>query len=250
MQERRERKLKMKLKMKRIIPAGAVLVTFTIFSCICVFAATDYWGSSSSYSAGSYTARHASRYAQARTVINNDGSSNLPPGSMGVNPKAYSSSTGTLLESGGWEYTDGSSAGYDVPVDVSDYSGYMYSQGMTALWNGNGYTTKSTTASPSAKFKSSTRMNSSGETYGTAAKARSIEEEPDLILAEGVDGVEGYVRSSDLNANIAKSPQEAVKIMKNKSPRFIPLYKSDGKTVIGKFKITPPKAKDIKTITN
>ncbi|WP_053957475.1 hypothetical protein [Inediibacterium massiliense] len=82
-------------------------------------------------------------------------------------------------------------------------------------------------------------VNDAGQTYGSAAKATSIEEEPDLILAEGVGGVEGYVSSSDLNADIAKSPQEAVKIMKmkNKSSRFIPLYKWDGKTVIGIFKI-------------
>lgn len=231
--------------MKKILTSCTLILLLTVFSCISVFA-TEYWGSSSSYSAGSYSVRHASymsiesRYAQARTKISNT-SGNLPPGTLGVNPRAYDASTGVLLVSGGWTYSDDSFASMDVPVDVSGYSGYLYSRGMTALWNGSSYTTKSTTSSPNAKFKPSRtalQVNPSGQTFGSALNAECIQEEPELILAKGVDDIVGYVKNTDLNRSMAKSPQEAAKAVQTRGAYFIPLYKSDGKTVIGKFKIT------------
>lgn len=86
--------------------------------------------------------------------------------------------------------------------------------------------------------------NSNGQTYGSAALAETAEEEPDLILAQGIDGTQGYVKSADLNGDMPKSPEEAlVKQRANalryrNGERMIPLYASDGKTVIGKFRIS------------
>lgn len=223
--------------------------------------ATEYWGSSTSYTAGSYSVRHASymdvtsTWMAARTIINSASGAALPPGTIGVYPRGYHSN-GALAEAGEWSYTDIRATGFDCPIYLYDIPGYLYSKGMTALWNGDSYTTKSTTASPNAEAQSSVsimkvQVNSSGQTFGTTINATSIEDEPDLILAEGVDGNQGYVKSSDLNADMPKSPEEAVKMMKSKSlneARFIPLYDSEGKTVIGKFKITSSDKKDIKTI--
>jgi hypothetical protein len=94
-------------------------------------------------------------------------------------------------------------------------------------------------------------VNENGLTYGSAADAISIETEPDLISAVGVDGVEGYVYSKDLQGEMPKTPEEAVTITKaleeklsTANPnepviiRTIPLYDVDGKTVIGEFAIT------------
>ncbi|MDK9711400.1 hypothetical protein [Acidaminobacter sp.] len=108
--------------------------------------------------------------------------------------------------------------------NFSDYSAGLYS------------------ASPNAQFKSPSRsiqINAAGETFGSSAYAESLEDEPDLVLAEGVGGMVGYVKSSDLNSGAAKSPEEAAKSTIDKNTRFIPLYESDGKTVIGRFKIAP-----------
>lgn len=88
-------------------------------------------------------------------------------------------------------------------------------------------------------------INANGQTYGSDLLANSIEDEPDLIAATGVGGIEGYVKSVDLNGKMPKNPEEAAKIQeensKRKEPREIPLYKSDGETVIGKFRMSIPK---------
>lgn len=224
--------------------------------------ATEYWGSFTSYSAGDYSAKHASYMdvildsISARTKIQSESGSSLPPGTMGVYPRGYFTD-GTLAKAGSWSYTSISAVGFDCPVHLDDFSEYLYSKGMSALWNGDGYTTKSTTSSPNAKKNLSSspimsiQVNTSGQTFGSAANSTSIEDEPDLILAEGIGGVRGYVKSSDLNGEMPKSPEEAVKMMQTKNSnqsKFIPLYDSEGKAVIGQFKITPPDKNDIETI--
>ncbi|NYB73533.1 peptidase M56 BlaR1 [Sedimentibacter hydroxybenzoicus DSM 7310] len=79
--------------------------------------------------------------------------------------------------------------------------------------------------------------NEYGETYGSALKATSPANEPDLIKAIGEDGTIGYVRNSDLVGKQPKTPEEAIKMNTEACEKEINLYASDGKTVIGKFKI-------------
>ncbi|WP_144938534.1 peptidase M56 BlaR1 [Paenibacillus sp. 32O-W] len=83
--------------------------------------------------------------------------------------------------------------------------------------------------------------NNKGQTYGSAANVKSSDEEPDLIEAIGIDGNIGYVLKKDLEEDMPKSPEEAVARTKAKqlagNIRYIPLYESDGETVIGKFRI-------------
>ncbi|MDI6799995.1 MAG: peptidase M56 BlaR1 [Actinomycetota bacterium] len=87
--------------------------------------------------------------------------------------------------------------------------------------------------SPYPKYK----VNKYGETYGSDQYADSLEEEPDLILAQGVDGTVGYLRYEDLFGDMPKTPEEALEYNKrNDIPETIPLYASDGRTVIGQFK--------------
>jgi len=67
--------------------------------------------------------------------------------------------------------------------------------------------------------------------------------EPILIKANGVGGVEGYVRKSDLynEKNQPQNPEEAIVYMKEykqNKVRVIPLYDSDGKTIIGTYEIS------------
>jgi len=84
------------------------------------------------------------------------------------------------------------------------------------------------------------QVNENGQTYGSNIAAESIETEPDLILACGTNGKTGYVKKLDLNGDMPKTPEEAIKItQKNKvqNIREIPLYEKDGKTIIGSFKV-------------
>ena len=81
-------------------------------------------------------------------------------------------------------------------------------------------------------------VNANGQTYGSDAQSTSLATEPDLILAQGTNGKIGYVRKSDLFGVMPRTPQAAVA---GENPngvqpvRAIPLYASDGTTVIGTF---------------
>lgn len=98
------------------------------------------------------------------------------------------------------------------------------------------------------------KVNTSGQTFGNVNPQLdpSIQEFPQLIAAIGIDGTEGYIYASDLNGNQPKTPEEAISYMKALEQEiknakdsgkeflwYIPLYKEDGKTVIGQFGITP-----------
>jgi len=103
-----------------------------------------------------------------------------------------------------------------------------------------------TIASPDAKAESNEatimdiQLNSSGETFGSSSHIINFEDEPDLILARGIDGTEGYVKKTELYDDTVASSEEAVIYMKSGNAnkvRFIPLSKSDGTTVIDQFQI-------------
>lgn len=58
--------------------------------------------------------------------------------------------------------------------------------------------------------------------------------------AIGEGGVSGYILEKDLEGEMPKTPEEAIALMNKQiaeGGRKIPLYKEDGKTVIGVFKI-------------
>lgn len=86
------------------------------------------------------------------------------------------------------------------------------------------------------------KKNASGETYGNNLQAKQLGYEAELVLAVGEDGTTGYVRTSDLNGEVPSSPEEAYALQEERSEkgdteRYIPLYKNDGETIIGRFKI-------------
>lgn len=94
-------------------------------------------------------------------------------------------------------------------------------------------------------------VNEKGQTYGSAMDNSLLFGNPDLVLAEAIDGTRGYVYASELNADQAGSPEELIAIVEENKKiweeapvgqvvvsRYIPLYESDGETVIGEFPIT------------
>ena len=83
-------------------------------------------------------------------------------------------------------------------------------------------------------------VNEQGQTYGHAPVLENQTlQEPDLIEARGENGVSGYVKASDLDSEVS-NPEEALAYQENIQADgyvAIPLYKSDGKTVIGEFRM-------------
>ncbi|WP_141711534.1 hypothetical protein [Jiangella alba] len=64
---------------------------------------------------------------------------------------------------------------------------------------------------------------------------------PDLILAVGDDGTEGYVRAADINPPSSTSPEQAVAEQEARLDANgdwkVPLYAEDGTTVIGTYTV-------------
>jgi hypothetical protein len=101
-------------------------------------------------------------------------------------------------------------------------------------------------------------VNENGQKYGSALfDDPYITDRPDLILAEGIDGTIGYVLKEDLHGGgpigKPKNPEEAAAYMdqlnaladeaRTRGDEYlytIPLYASDGNTVIGEFGISIP----------
>ncbi len=82
--------------------------------------------------------------------------------------------------------------------------------------------------------------NEQGQTYGFDIDASSPENRPDLIAAEAVDGTRGYVKRTDVEGPLPKTPEEAVAITKKnmaKGEKKIPLYAEDGTTIVGWFTV-------------
>lgn len=84
------------------------------------------------------------------------------------------------------------------------------------------------------------QTNARGQTYGVATDV--LEDDPDLIKAEATNGRVGYVLSADLLGPAFSSPQEASGYSAAVAARggvTIPVYESDGATVVGEFVMSP-----------
>ena len=87
-------------------------------------------------------------------------------------------------------------------------------------------------------------VNARGETYGPGGKYTDWLGQPDLELAMGKNGVEGYIRYTELQeasgAGRVHSPEEALawnEYVLQRGPAEIPVYKEDGETVVDWFVI-------------
>ncbi len=111
--------------------------------------------------------------------------------------------------------------------------------------NGEIYIDPEMTVAVPHKDKSEYEVNENGETFGTGADAMYPEDEPDLIAAVGDNGIEGYVRKTELDddeMDKAQTPEEVARIQEERDAkgnpnRIINVYESDGVTVIDTFTI-------------
>lgn len=87
------------------------------------------------------------------------------------------------------------------------------------------------------------KVNANGETYGNSLQADILGYDADLVFATGENGVVGYVRAEDLEEPEPSNPEEAALMQQQRvtsgySGRYIPVYKEDGETVIGRFLVS------------
>ncbi len=196
---------------------------------------------------------------EAMAMVNAD--TNVPIGYMGANARLFNSA-GSLIASSGTVYNTSSTSGWIVYSSAISTPGVYYAQNTGSFYNGSGYTVYTGYASPLQTFPSSGsssfskadkanaekalneilsvseyNSNRNGETYGSALSADTIGFEPDLIAAVGTNGINGYVRPEDLSPKPSAVGEALAQVGENGSSRTIPLYTSDGTTVIGTFDI-------------
>ncbi|MFD0716969.1 peptidase [Paenibacillus sp. GCM10027626] len=183
---------------------------------------------------------------------------NTKVGYMGGQARLFNES-GNLAAASTFEYNTSAVATFFVNSPTIKTAGKYYSQSKGRFYNGDGYTEFTGYKSPIQQFDVPTLtstinksvditaditpimllseygVNDNGETYGSALSEYSIGVEPDLVSAIGTNGVEGYVRATDLAPNVL-SPDEVIEYMNEKgNSQTIPLYADNGTTVLGEF---------------
>ena len=83
-------------------------------------------------------------------------------------------------------------------------------------------------------------VNENGQTYGVIADVVYKSDYPDLIGVIGDNGNVGYVYTSEFEGEAPSSPEEAIRMQKEREmagnpPIVINVYESDGETVIDTF---------------
>ena len=191
--------------------------------------------SGNTYTYYSYIGRGS--YPRLYARVYTSSSVSVPIGYMGARARMYSQA-GSLASASDWSYNSVKASAFEVSTAREVQTNvYFYSKGQVQFYNGNGYTTYESNSSPLislvAKSISAVPTNENGEVYGSEIFLEAIGVKADLISAIGENGVEGYVKATDLDGPAAKNPTEAVKQVR--ANRIIPLYESDGETVIGSF---------------
>jgi hypothetical protein len=98
------------------------------------------------------------------------------------------------------------------------------------------------TAAYSREILTDDGVNEAGQTYGPAGGSGSPEDEPDLIAARATNGKKGYILKTDqflidMTGGTTQAELDEYINVTGRADRLIPVYESDGKTVIGEFLI-------------
>jgi hypothetical protein len=150
----------------------------------------------------------------------------------------------TCLSPGGFSFADG--AGMTCSAEDVAREGGVGGAGYTMVLR-PGQTTTQITAAPDTRWSLtstySTRtptewvVNANGDTYGVP---KDDGRTPDLIAVWATNGQQGYAYDRDLNPQpMPTSPEDALAWQEAhpQTPRIVPVYTSDGVTVIGEFQV-------------
>ncbi|MGO9902459.1 MAG: hypothetical protein ACLP0J_22865 [Solirubrobacteraceae bacterium] len=147
----------------------------------------------------------------------------------------------TCLTAGDFTFADGSSLECDHgAIDYADNGHPDSTTTYGTISIAAGQHTTTITATPGARWRliatyasvSTTAwgVNANGQTYGVQNQHGT----PDLIAVIATNGRSGYVYADQLNPPLPKSIAQAL-AQNNAPPRTVTVYRSDGKTPIGKF---------------
>lgn len=143
----------------------------------------------------------------------------------------------TCLDAGTFHFPDGASvvcsgsgigspSGYSIPLDRAQNPFAFTVYPADARWTA--------TLQYVSREPTEFGVNANGDTYGVTGSDNST---PDLVAAIATNDLQGYVYAKDLEQPMPSSPAEALRWQeehKGEAVR-IPVYLSDGETVIGEF---------------
>ncbi|WP_109474327.1 peptidase M56 family protein [Ornithinimicrobium cavernae] len=149
------------------------------------------------------------------------------------------------LSAGEFIYPDGASTICEVPEDQllppEDFAGAAYVIGLASTRDTIEIeATEGSSWQITTSYVSSTEtewgVNAKGETYGV----QNENGEPDLIAVTATNGEFGYAYVADMNAAYGPeptSPEHAYRMQEEREGQTvsIPVYESDGETVVGEF---------------
>lgn len=158
-----------------------------------------------------------------------------------INPVKYNAtSTGSLTGPTSGDCGPGwyNSHGFVLVDDGTNYQEFVTFPTDPLQWG-------EAAAAPAATDQKIQR-NSRGQTYGSAAAITDDTKLPDLVSSIGTNGRQGYIKSSDIPAT-PKTKEQASTLpertdssgqrVRSGAPKTVPVYESDGTTVIGQFRI-------------
>lgn len=243
-----------------LILVAAMVIPMTAF-------AEQYESSKWTYSASGYTYNYWSilyddhdNEFRAATWVQETSLKNVPVGYIGAASYVWSANTNRILVQRPMTYN--TSAIYFHPSSTLSTvtTDTVYSEGVAAFYTGSGYVEKTAPQTPRVQGVKQSMMaaltadgtyptTANGETYGPIALKDVVGFAPDLVLAEGTNGEEGYVRNEDLNPHSwVKTPEDAMLYMSMlEQYKEVPLYDLEG-NVIGTFELSVDPLPEFDTI--
>lgn len=227
---------------KKVITSSLIAAMLAIGTCISASAlAHSDWTTTGKINGYSYSYRASlstnSGSATAYTTIKTSNGAYPPGGYMGAQARLYNANDGTLTDCNEMYYENNSTNSVTDTITVA-VRGTSYSQGLVAICYDAGnhdyhiWATEPTTYGSSYSMSQTNNIpddyeiNKSGETYGSGLMYSECNEFPDLISAEGINGVIGYVRNDDL----VKTPKDLEDSQTGKG-RYVPVYDLNGNQV-------------------
>lgn len=235
-----------KFKITKLLTTAliAIFVTVSCFN-VSAFAAVAYspeknvtvYGTSYTYYSGVET-DSTKTYGKGMVKTANS----VPTGYIGINARLYNDS-GTLVSDSGIIYNEIALIQMSRST-MTTTTGTYYAQSQMHFYNGNGYSKYTSNATPRVQrslvqlpLNKPYEVNENGLTYGSDFYAESLKDNPDLIRVIGMNGVEGYVYSKDINLELNTLEQVLDYINSGQSNYTVPVYKENGSTVVDTFEI-------------
>lgn len=235
--------------MKKLTRMVALVLAIATLCAVNGFAArTSYESSHVSKTVGDYTYSLWSVLyidSKAESTVWVSSSKNYPKNYAGAEAVVYGSN-GNVVANSGMIYNSAATDLHIVKTPTAFFTGMIRGGGSVKLYSGVDYEVysapytvygernRAVAALASTLANGEYPVNENGETYGSLLLANITGSDPDLIAATGVDGTEGYIRSSDINPEI-HTPEEAEAYMETLEwSRLVPLYDVEG-NVIGNF---------------